>query len=424
MSNFLAVATVTATLRRLLQQTVAQDVAGAIVTTLRPGEATTGLPATGVNVFLYHAMPSAALRNADLPSRRGDATVIQPPQAALELFYLLGFYGNDAALEPQRLLGSVVRTLHSRPILTREMIEATVADPTYAYLASSDLAEAPARVRFVPVAITPEEKGQLWSGIFDNSDYVLSLAYKASVVLISSGETPAPALPVSGREIAVRSFRQPLLERIEPLAGPQTPIVAGTALRLLGQRLSGEQASVRLGTLEIVPTVISDQELHLILGPPAVATDDLRAGLVAVQVLHPLFLGSSPRPSPGAESNVGSFLLRPSILDIGFERGKAAAGSGLSGSLTVEVSPPVDVHQQASLSLLPLPGDRATRGYVFASARRTRLTTSLRFDFQDVDPAAYLVQVRVDGAESPLVIDPEPSSASYGQYHAPSVQLG
>ena len=50
------------------------------------------------------------------------------PQAALDLHYLLTFYGNEAQLEPQRLLGSVVRTLHARPVLTRQQIQQTIAD--------------------------------------------------------------------------------------------------------------------------------------------------------------------------------------------------------------------------------------------------------------------------------------------------------
>src|SRR5829696_2873375 len=124
MSNFLAVATVTAALSQMVLDAVKVDVAGADVTTLRPNGAVSG---TKVNIYLYQVMPNAALSNADLPARRVDGQLLQRPVAALDLNYLLTFFGADAQLEPQRLLGSVVRTLHSRPVLTRDRIKKTIA---------------------------------------------------------------------------------------------------------------------------------------------------------------------------------------------------------------------------------------------------------------------------------------------------------
>src|SRR5215212_5514896 len=130
MSNYLAIATVTATLSRTLTAAVGTDVSAAGVTTLRPDDA----PGTGVNVYLYQVGPNGAWRNADLPTRRDEGRLVQRPKVALDLHYLLSFYGDEAQFEPQRLLGSVVRTLHARPVLTREMIRNTVSDPDNAFL--------------------------------------------------------------------------------------------------------------------------------------------------------------------------------------------------------------------------------------------------------------------------------------------------
>src|SRR5207253_6261201 len=127
MSNFLAIATVTATLRQVLTGSVGVDVPGASVTTARPNGTGAGTPTTGVNVFLYQVTPNGSWRNEDLPTRDGGGSVVQRPRAALDLHYLLTFYGADAQLEQQRLLGSVVRTLHERPVLTRQAITGTVA---------------------------------------------------------------------------------------------------------------------------------------------------------------------------------------------------------------------------------------------------------------------------------------------------------
>ena len=154
MSNYLAVATVTATLQQVLQSVVGADVPGAKATTVRPVLPGTGLPEVGVNIFLYQVLPNAVLRNLDLPTRGPDGAAGQRPTAALDLYYLMSFYGQDGQLEPQRVLGSVVRQLHSRPLLTRQMIRDTVTNPAYAYLATSNLAEAVDPVRFTPLGLS------------------------------------------------------------------------------------------------------------------------------------------------------------------------------------------------------------------------------------------------------------------------------
>ena len=207
MSNFLSIAAVTASLRRFLQGVVAADVSGATVTTVRPTESGAGLPQTGVNLFLYQVSPNPELRNLDLPTRRTDGSGIQRPAAAVDLHFLFSFYGDQSTLEPQRLLGSVVRTLHARPVLTREMIRDTVADPAFGFLAGADLDTETELVRFVPLNFGLEELSQLWTGIFQKSEYALSVAYRASVVLLTADERPAPALPVRGLASAWRPGR-------------------------------------------------------------------------------------------------------------------------------------------------------------------------------------------------------------------------
>ena len=72
MSNYLAVATVTATLQRELQSVIGTDVSGATATTVRPDAPGHGVPNVGVNIFLYEIAPNAVLRNRDLPTRSGN----------------------------------------------------------------------------------------------------------------------------------------------------------------------------------------------------------------------------------------------------------------------------------------------------------------------------------------------------------------
>jgi hypothetical protein len=115
MSNALAIATVTETLLHLLQNhlDVAQ-VPGATVSALPP-DSPTGLANPGVNIFLYQISPNPALRNADLPTRLTNGTLLHRPQSALDLHYLLTFYGEETRLEQQRLLGASGASAGSDP---------------------------------------------------------------------------------------------------------------------------------------------------------------------------------------------------------------------------------------------------------------------------------------------------------------------
>src|SRR3954463_8684899 len=96
MSNFRALATVTATLQRVLQSTIQTDVPGATVTTVRPGDdASANLPTTGINLFLYQVTQNPHRLGDDLPTRRADGGLVQRPVAPLELHYLMSCYGDD-----------------------------------------------------------------------------------------------------------------------------------------------------------------------------------------------------------------------------------------------------------------------------------------------------------------------------------------
>src|SRR5215210_8166176 len=158
MSDFTAIAAVTATLQSTLQEAVQADVSGATVSTVRPAEGeNTNLPTTGVNLYLYQVSQNPHWRNEDLPTRRTNGEPVQRPQAAVDLHYLFSFYGGEVALEPQRLLGSTVAFLHAQPLLTRAQIEAAVADTSRPFLAGSDLAEQIDLVRFAPLSLSLEE---------------------------------------------------------------------------------------------------------------------------------------------------------------------------------------------------------------------------------------------------------------------------
>ena len=306
MSNFLAVATVTATLRQFLDDAVSKDVSGATATAVRPNAPLGDLPDPGVNLFLYQVTPSASWRNADLPTRTSEGGLMQRPRVAIDVHYLLSFYGAENTLEPQRVLGSAIRALHEEPVLSRKHIREVInATPA---LAASNLDEEVELVKFTQLPLSLEELSKLWS-VFFQTPYVLSIAFHGTVVLIEGTSTPRAALPVRERNVYVNTFRQPFIERVTSAAGLSQPITATSTLRITGTRLRGAATAVRIGQTEVTPATgdVSDTQIDVVLPP------GLRAGIQSVQVVHPALMGSPLASHSGVELNAVPFVLQPAI---------------------------------------------------------------------------------------------------------------
>jgi hypothetical protein len=348
MSNFRAIATVTATLSQMLDSSVGKDVPGATVTTQRPDAAT----GSRVNLYLYQVTPNSSLRNTDLPNRRSEGELVQRPQEALNLNYLLTFYGDEGNLEPQRLLGSVVRIMHARGVLTRKMIRdaITKAGPNLD-LADSDLADQIELVKLTLIPLSTEELSKLWS-VFFQTPYNLSIAYQATVVLIESEESTRIALPVKERNFYVVPFRQPVIEQVMSKAGANLPIVAGSTLIIRGKQLRGDITKIRIGGKEEQPDTVIDTEISLQI--PA----GLKAGVQGVQVVHQTLMGAPPVPHPGVESNLAAFVLHPGIkkdangnYEISIYDIQADAGNIKKAKIAIRLNPEVGKRQRVVLLL-------------------------------------------------------------------------
>jgi Pvc16 N-terminal domain len=391
-SNYLAFATVTETLRSLLEAAGKKVVSGTVGTSQRP-DTLTDNPAR-INVFLYQVTPNAAWRNADLPTRRPDGTAVQRPQAAFDLHYVFTLYGDDRTYEPQRILGSVASLLHSQPVLSRGMIRD--ASQGVSVLNTSNLADQVELVRLSPMGLNLEELSKLWS-VFFQVPYKLSLAYQASVVLIDAEEPVQPALPVQARNLYVMPFRQPEVDEVVSDAGPGLPILPGDTIVLRGRNLRGEATRVRVGGVEIVPDAaqVSDGEIRVTL--PA----GLPAGVLGAQVVHLLWMGTPPALHSGTESNGAPFVLRPKIDSVA-----TSPPTDSVYTVTVGIDPEVKKEQRIVL-LLNLLGDpvppTAPRAFSAASEPRDDDTDPVEFKLRGL-PAGkeLLVRVQVDGAESLL----------------------
>jgi hypothetical protein len=400
MSNFLAVATVTATLQRVLQSVIGADVPGAKANTARPDISGHGVPEVGVNIFLYQILPNAVLRNADLPTRNGNGVAGKRPFAAVDLYYLMSFYGNDSQLEPQRVLGSVVRTLHAQPLLSRQMIRDAVSDPAYSYLATSNLADAVDPIRFSSLSLSLEELSKLWS-VFFQTPYALSVAYRASVVLLEEELTPVVPLPVRDRQIFVVPFEYPVIENLDPQI-----LVTGATLTIQGQNLRGDVTKIKFGDTLFVPANSNINNRQITLALPTT----LQPGVRTAQVIHDFDFGTPKEPHRGFESNVAPFILQPTI--------KTAPSSVARGAaFTIEFALPIGREQSVALLL-----NNDANNYMISLPTRapTDPLTATSFDFEmpaTFSTGKFLLRARVDGAESALTTD------ANNQYIGPTLTI-
>ncbi|GAA3184445.1 MULTISPECIES: DUF4255 domain-containing protein [Streptomyces] len=198
MSNALALATVTQALALLIEHNLHPEIDMAVsVETRKPPSDPPTDPT--ITVFLYQVSHNPSMRNSDLVTRASDGTLLKRPAAAIDLHFLISAYGEEQELVGQRLIGSVVRTLHEIPVLPRELIAEASERP---YLAGSDLAESPQKVRFTPTQMDVDETSKLW-GMLNNTPYALSVSYQASLVLLDGHQKPAPARPVRQPEVTV-----------------------------------------------------------------------------------------------------------------------------------------------------------------------------------------------------------------------------
>lgn len=418
MSNFLAIATVTAALRKTLQAALDVDVSGAKVTMSRPDGSGGSVPNTGANLYLYMVTPNTALRNADMPNRSSEGRLVQRPQVALDLHYLLTFYGDDSKLEPQRLLGSVMRTLNTRPILTRQMIRNTIEDPGFNFLKNSNLAEALETVKFTPASLSIEELSKLWS-VFFQTPYRLSVAYTGTAVLIESEDTPQSVLPVRERNLYAVPFHKPVIEKVLNTEGVDRSIVAESTLVIMGKRLRGDITLVRINGIEVSPAHESINETQITIRLPS----SLRAGAHSLQVINQMLIGTPPVPHKGVESNLAAFVMHPTITEkIMVSNLEGAGDSPRSADLRIKIRPAVGREQRVVLLMNEISSGEAV-SYTFAENSRTTNTDTIEIHVSGLKAADYIVRVQVDGAQSQLSIDTDENSSTFNQYNGPEVKI-
>lgn len=395
MSNSLAIAAVTATLRNLLEQgiTVDPDLADTTVTTQPPDQARdSNNIANQINLFLHQTELNAAWRNRDMPRQVKPGETGWPP-LALNLYYLITAYGrNNDDIFSHRLLGRAMNILHDHPVLG--------ADEIREALRGNDLHEQVERVRITPHPISLDDMSKIWNTF--QTQYRISVTYQAAVVLIESTRATTTPLPVLTRGtgnqcVAAHPDLIPPFPTLQSIALPnnQPSACLGDELTLCGHHLDGDNVALRLSNPRLtdpVPTQLlnnsaTEIKLRLLNGD-----DDPTAPAKWLAGVYTIAVEISKAGEPDRTTNELPFSLAPRItseLPIIVVR-----DGGGNANITLNCTPQVRPEQRAALLL----GDRE----VPAQPHEIQ-TDTLTFVVTDAVPEEYLVRLRIDGVETLLV---------------------
>jgi hypothetical protein len=347
-----------------------------------------GNGANQINIFLYHVLPNGSWRNMGIPGpvRSGE---VAAPALGLNLYYLITVFGRDN--EPQRpfsdqLLGCAMSTLHDHPLLGADEIKAGLPD--------NDLWAQVERVRFTLQPFSMEEIAKLWTGF--QTQYRLSVAYEAAVVLIESTRKTLAPLPVltRGRKdsgIASQSNLVPPFPTIDQLTPPNSQPTAGLgdALVFTGQNLAGARVVAQFATARLADPITvrveagaTDTRMTVkVPNDPA----NWPAGMYTVVVVV------SSDGEPDRTSNEMPFAIAPRITsDMPME----VVRTNNDARVDLKCSP--DVHPEQRVALLL--GSRQ----ILAEPRAGR-TDQLSFVVKDAVPGKFWIRLRIDGVDSQLV---------------------
>ena len=424
MSNFRALAVVTATLEHVLQDAANQAVGQADV---RVGAPTAKLAEDGsplINLFLFRVLPNTQHRNDHFPSRDGAGTQRARARVHLDLHYVLSFYGDAAKFEPERLYGAAALALEHAPGLSVAAMEAAIADnANQAILAASDLAAQGRVIGLEPELPSLEDWSKLWS-VFFQVPYALSATYVVRNIAIETQDDPGPPLPVATPEIYAAPMGPLQIRSIGPSAGQTGPAPWGGTLHLTGTGIARFGNSLRIDgePLPLGEDAIAGDALALTLDAALFGGALPKAGAHQREVVAaPVDPGLPDRLRRG--SNVVAFAILPVMTQIAAAAGPGSAAGLRSGTVTVDIDPPLRAGQSATLLLNAFGPGQLGNAAIEATAPAAFPASQLVFAFTDLAASDYLARVDVDGFASQPEVGTDPQLPTFGRITGPLVDL-
>jgi hypothetical protein len=393
MSNALAIAATTCTLRNLLTTQMPlldSDLSDLAVTLQPPDIARKNVTSAQLNVFLYQVVYNAAYRNMDIPGRVRPGEAAQPA-LALNLHYLITAWGrgdSDKDAVSHRVLAAAMSALHDRPLLDRDDIRNALPD--------NDLADQVERMRVTLMPQSVEELSKLWTAFQTN--YRVSAVYEATVVLIDSQRPVRANPPVLGRGaqdsgVVSMAGAAPVLDALGfPYRQPAARL--GDDITISGSGLAAANVVARFDSprldapVDIAPTsgaAAGTLKVHLAGSP-----EDPDAASRWAPGVYTVALLLQPPGLPALLSNELPMSLAPVIT--------VSPLAAAAGTVTLDLACTPRIRDGQRVYLLF--GDRQVLPQSVTNPADLHQPTALTFSVADVAAGTYLVRLRVDGADS------------------------
>jgi len=381
MSDFTGVQAITATLREILLQRMAEP---PTITAAGLNVDISDVDPPILNLFLYRITESAGLKNKDLPDMAGPLSLGRPP-LSLELHYLITATGLDPNDDrgAHRVLGDAMLTLHDHPIIAKD-------DP----LLDPALQNAAELITVTMEQLDTEELSKIWTAA--TAPVRLCTGYKVTVVQLESTRPRRVAKPVLA----------------PPAAGPRVyavpldrPVIASVGVMRLLPDLSvveqnvpyvrvGEQLVVRgTGFFPGTRVMLGEVDATTSIDPAStssrmlvqVVDAALQPGVQRLQLIRDVEVGEPPeeRVFPFLRSNVSAFVLIPTITTVSPADGPDGTVITVTGQRLF----------RADVPSMVLVGDRA---FLLAAGTPTQVQLAV----SGLPAGIYPVSVRVNGAES------------------------
>jgi hypothetical protein len=181
----------------------------------------------------------------------------------------------------------------------------------------------------------------------------------------------------------------------------------------------------------VSPQQVEETQIRLLLqeGRNQLPPGSLRSGGTGLLVTHDLIFGTQDDPHGGFESNVATFVLRPSVSRdaSGNYRIRAVSiqpdvNNTVQGIVAVTLRPKARRRQRVVLLLNAFGTvSGAPRAYSFDAIPRDADRYTIRFRIRKVVRGTYLVSVQTDDTESPLEVDRDQTSPTFERYIAPTI---
>jgi hypothetical protein len=382
MSTDLAITAVTATLRQLLDDEIAEQwgstVLGGelikefVVTHQLPHKVRTGANETKnvINLFLYRTELNAAWRNMPDPSQTKPGEHGAPP-LALNLDYLLTAYGEDEREEAAHyFLGQAMRVLHDNAVVPRSKFNDVIPEA----LVHRQIE----KITITPRPLTIEDLSKLWSMF--QTQFRICAAYVVTVVLIDNRTATKSAPPVLKRGpddsgITALASAPPTLDHARAESG-FAAVHLNEALILTGERLDGGGLSALLHH----PTFSAPEELPV---TPIDATH--------VKVTIP----NAAADWPAGLYSISLLITRPGMA-------KWTTNSVAFGlAPTITFTSPVTVNDEVTLTVSPEIRPAQNVIVILGSEQFTPTSiTATEVKFDATVEGEHLVRLRIDGVDS------------------------